>query len=166
MKPFFRPTAFVLDVDGVLSSGQFLYSNQGKTFKIFGADDADALQLIAQYLTVEFVSADKRGFPISSKRIEDDLKFKVSLVSSDERLNWIRKRFDLATTIYMGDGFWDHLIFSQVGFALAPANAFFRTRALADYVTQHAAGDRAIAEAVLYIAQHFMEQSELCEGLR
>src|SRR3990167_1329133 len=34
---------FILDVDGVLTTGHFLYSIEGKAFKIFGPHDADGL---------------------------------------------------------------------------------------------------------------------------
>ena len=31
-----KPKIFLLDVDGVMTNGQFLYSSKGKSFKIFG----------------------------------------------------------------------------------------------------------------------------------
>ena len=37
---------FVMDVDGVLSTGQFLYSSDGKAYKIFGPHDADGLKFV------------------------------------------------------------------------------------------------------------------------
>ena len=30
------PSIFILDVDGVLTNGQFLYTDKGKVMKIFG----------------------------------------------------------------------------------------------------------------------------------
>ena len=37
---------FILDVDGVMTTGQFLYSETGKQMKVFGPDDhkPDSLQ--------------------------------------------------------------------------------------------------------------------------
>ena len=32
---------FILDVDGVMTNGQFLYNEDGKSYKIFGPDDND-----------------------------------------------------------------------------------------------------------------------------
>ena len=66
-----KELTFVIDVDGVLTTGQFLYSEKGKAFKIFGAHDADGLKLIKDKVNILFISADKRGFKISKKRIED-----------------------------------------------------------------------------------------------
>ena len=37
---------FVLDVDGVMTSGKFLYTDQGKIMKEFGPHDAYSLKKI------------------------------------------------------------------------------------------------------------------------
>ena len=65
MKKKLKPKNFILDVDGVLTTGQFLYDENGKKFKIFGPDDSDALNILKKYINIVFVSADKRGFKIS-----------------------------------------------------------------------------------------------------
>ena len=38
-----KPKIFLIDVDGVMTTGQFAYTANGKTMKIFGPDDNDAL---------------------------------------------------------------------------------------------------------------------------
>ena len=58
---------FILDVDGVMTTGQFLYDNNGKSHKIFGPDDSDGLEMIKEHINIRFLSADKRGFEISEK---------------------------------------------------------------------------------------------------
>ena len=45
-----KPKIFLLDVDGVMTNGQFLYSSKGKSFKIFGPDDHDGLSLLKPFL--------------------------------------------------------------------------------------------------------------------
>ena len=37
---------FISDVDGVLTTGQFIYTADGKSSKIFGPDDNDGLSLL------------------------------------------------------------------------------------------------------------------------
>ena len=37
---------FILDVDGVLTTGQFIYTSEGTAIKVFGADDNDGLSLL------------------------------------------------------------------------------------------------------------------------
>ncbi len=149
---------FILDVDGVFTDGKFHYSVDGKVFKIFGDADNDALSLIKDNLHIEMVSGDKRGFPITKKRIQDDMGYPVSLVSTFERIQWIKDRFDPLETIYMGDGIYDPLVFDQVGFSIAPANAFYNTKKYAKFVTKSKGGEGAVAEAVIFIIENFFNK--------
>ena len=71
---------FILDVDGVMTTGHFLYSESGKIMKIFGPDDNDGLGLLNQYMQIRFVTGDRKGFAISNKRIKEDMKFDLDLV--------------------------------------------------------------------------------------
>jgi len=152
---------FILDVDGVLTDGSFLYTVEGKRMKKFGPDDHDALLLLKPHLHICMVTGDKRGFPISQKRIEEDMKFPIHLVSTFERAQWIKERFDPKETIYMGDGIFDVGVFNEVAYSIAPANAFYKTKEKAHFVTQSRGGDSAVAEAVLHIFEKFFEPIDL-----
>ena len=59
------PKNIVLDVDGIMTTGQFFYDENGKRYKVFDPDDADALKILKRFMNIVFVSADKRGFKIS-----------------------------------------------------------------------------------------------------
>ncbi len=148
---------FILDTDGVITTGQFFYTAEGKAMKIFGPDDNDALSLLKPYLETRFVTGDKKGYPISKKRISDDMKFKLDLVSTIHRVEWIKERYNLAEVIYMGDGIFDHYVMQRVGYSIAPANADKLTASQANYVTKRSGGDRAVAEACLHILEEFFE---------
>lgn len=152
---------FVLDVDGVLTDGQFHYSADGKVMKVFGADDADALSLLKDKMNIHFVSGDKRGFKISWKRIVEDMKYPLDLVSTFDRVSWLKERFDLKETIYIGDGIYDQIVFDQIGYSIAPANAFFQTKKMADFVTNSAGGEGAVAEAVMHIFEKFFKPLDI-----
>lgn len=147
---------FILDVDGVFTDGKFHYTTDGKAFKTFGDADNDALSLIKSYLHVEMISGDKRGFPISMKRINEDMGYPLTLVSTFERRKWIEERFNPTETIYMGDGIYDVLVFDVIGFSIAPANAFKNTKSQARLVTQASGGSGAVAEACVYILENFL----------
>lgn len=149
-----KPNIFILDVDGVMTTGQFLYTKSGKTEKVFGPDDADALNILKNYMKIIFLSADKRGFEISKKRISQDMGFELYLVSSRSRLQWM-KQYDLKKTIYMGDGMLDGLIFGNVFYSICPKNAFYLTLKKADYVSKYNGGNRAVAEACVHILKKF-----------
>ena len=152
-----KPIIFILDVDGVMTSGHFLYSSEGKELKIFGPDDNDGLSLLNSYLSIHFVTGDRKGFPISQKRIVEDMKYPLDLVSTIRRIDWIRERHDPAEVIYMGDGIFDHYVMKEVGYSIAPANADSNAKAHADFVTKRSGGDRAVAEACLHILEKFFD---------
>ena len=86
-----KPKVFILDVDGVLTNGQFFYTAKGKAMKVFGPDDNDALSLLKPYMKIHFVTGDKKGLAISRKRIVEDMKYDLDLVSTIRRIDWIKK---------------------------------------------------------------------------
>jgi len=144
-----------LDVDGVMTNGQFLYSSDGKVMKIFGPDDNDGLSLLKPFLEIRFVTGDKKGFAISKKRIVDDMGYSLDTVSTIHRIDWIEQQFDAKNVIYMGDGIFDHYVMKKVGYSIAPANADHLAKQHAHYITQRSGGDRAVAEACLHILENF-----------
>lgn len=148
---------FILDVDGVFTDGKFHYTENGKVMKIFGDADNDALSLLKDKMHIEMVTGDKRGYPISKKRIQDDMGYPINLVSTFQRVDWIAERFNLAETIYMGDGIYDPIVFNSVGFSIAPANAFKNTKKYANYITESKGGEGAVAEAVIYIFENILK---------
>lgn len=149
-----KPKTFILDVDGVLTDGGFYYTTEGKVAKKFGADDNDALSLLRPYLEIIFVTGDKRGFPISQKRIED-MHFQVELVSTIKRIDWIKARFNPKETIYMGDGIFDHYVMREVGYSISTLDGDIYAKRYANYVTERPGGHRAVAEACLHILDKF-----------
>ena len=50
----FEPKFLIIDVDGVMTTGQFFYSEKGKVFKVFGPDDNDALSILSRYIKIHF----------------------------------------------------------------------------------------------------------------
>lgn len=150
-----KPKAFIIDVDGVITTGEFFYSEEGKAMKVFGPDDNDALSLLKPYLEIVFVTGDKKGFNISRKRIVDDMKYPLELVSTIKRVDWISQRYPLEEVIYMGDGIFDHYVFKKVGYSVATDNGDENAKRHANYVTKRSGGNRAVAEACLHILKKF-----------
>ncbi|WDE09232.1 phosphatase [Thalassomonas viridans] len=151
------PKVFLFDVDGVLCEGGFLYDSQGKAYKKFGPDDHDALLLLSRYMEIQFISGDKRGFPISEARIVKDMKMPLTLVSTTERIDWIKQKWDPKEVVYMGDGIFDNYVFREVGYAISPGNGDDYLMTKADYVTKRFGGDRAVSEACLHVLAKFFD---------
>ena len=151
----------ILDVDGVLTDGHYWYTEVGKVMKMFGPDDHDALLLVKPHLNICMVTGDKKGFPITKKRVEDDMKFPLHLVSTFERIKWIYKNFNPKETIYIGDGIFDAMVFDVMAYGIAPANAFYLTKQKADFVTSSKGGDSAVAEACMHIMEKFFKPLDI-----
>lgn len=153
-----KPTVFILDVDGVMTTGQFFYTKNGKLGKIFGPDDHDALSLIKEFIEVRFITGDKKGFEISKRRIVKDMNFRLDLVSTVKRLDWIKKKYKLEEIIYMGDGIMDVPVMKKVGYSICPFNGNDLTKKSSNYVTKRSGGDRAVAEACVHLMSKFFKK--------
>jgi len=156
-----KPKYFVLDVDGVMTTGQFMYSKNGKEYKIFGPHDNDGIKLISQKLEVVFITADKRGLPITKKRIVDDMNQVLKVVSEKERYEFIKKEYGLKQTIYMGDGVFDVEIIKDCLFGIAPSNARSEAKKVAKYVTPSKSGEGAVLDACLRIIKKFFNSKRV-----
>jgi 3-deoxy-D-manno-octulosonate 8-phosphate phosphatase (KDO 8-P phosphatase) len=147
---------FIIDVDGVMTTGKFFYSKKGKELKEFGAHDSDGLKLIDKLIKIIFITADRRGFLISKKRITYDLGYSLKIVSEDSRYNFIKK-FGFENIIYMADGYHDAKILDKVFYGITPKNARIEARKKADYITPSLSGEGAVLDACLRIKNLFFK---------
>jgi 3-deoxy-D-manno-octulosonate 8-phosphate phosphatase (KDO 8-P phosphatase) len=150
-----KPGFVIFDIDGVMTTGQFLYSENGKEYKIFGPHDNDGIKLLSDKFKVVFLTADKRGLSISKKRIVDDMNQELFLVGERERLSFIESKFGLQNVIYMGDGLHDAIILKNCRFGIAPRNARIEAKRSADYVTPTNSGEGAVLDASLKILKKY-----------
>ena len=156
----------ILDVDGVLTNGQFIYSSEEKMYKIFGPDDNDAISLLSKFMDIRCITGDRKGFEISRKRVVDDMHLRLDLVSTIHRSDWISEKYSLNDVIYMGDGIFDHYVMRKVGYSIAPQNADENAKNSADFVTSRSGADRAVAEACLHIMEKFFEGYDPSKNLK
>jgi 3-deoxy-D-manno-octulosonate 8-phosphate phosphatase (KDO 8-P phosphatase) len=154
-----KPVNFILDVDGVFNTGQFIYTEDGKFAKIFGPHDNDGIKLVKKYLDICCISADKRGWCITKKRISDDMGLRLEMVPELDRMEWLKKNFDLSRSIYMGDGIFDAQIFPLFLYSIAPSNSFYLAKKEANFVTDSNSGEGAVAEACLHVMKIFFNVS-------
>lgn len=154
-----KPTILILDVDGVMTTGQFLYSEKGKEYKVFGPHDNDGIKMIEKYMKVVFITADKRGYPISKKRIVDDMGQELIIVSESERFQFINDRYGFENVIYMGDGYHDAKILKECFYGIAPQNARTEAKDASDFVTPSRSGEGAVLDACLHILKNIFNEA-------
>ena len=152
---------FMLDVDGVMTTGQFLYSEHGKKYKVFGPHDNDGLKLIKNKVNIQFITADRSGYQITKRRIVDDMGFELELVSEQERFKYIKENYNYNNMIYMGDGLYDVKILKECMFGIAPNNARKEAKIAASFITESNAGDGAVLDACLEILRRYNFNYEL-----
>jgi len=149
------PNTFILDIDGVMTTGQFIYSKIGKEYKIFGAHDSDGLKMLKEKIKILFVTSDKRGFKISYQRITKDLGFKITILDEKIRYDYFKKKIGLKNFIYMGDGYYDARILKECFFGICPKNARIEARKNSNYITPSRSGEGAVLDACLKIQNKF-----------
>lgn len=145
-----------MDVDGVMTTGQFIYSDKGKQYKIFGPHDSDGLKLIKKKIKIDFVTADKRGFYISKKRISEDMGYNLNLVSEEDRYQYLNKKFGIKNIIYMGDGIYDAKILSECYYGISPQNARSEAKKSSDFITKSKSAEGAVLDACLHIKKKIL----------
>lgn len=155
-----RKIIVISDVDGCLTDGKFIYTADGKVAKIFGAHDNDGVKLLRKNgIEVRFISADKRGFDITKKRIED-MKCEIDYVSENDRADYLARyladeRYSNGV-IFFGDGLGDlAAVKNTTAYFVAPMNAREQVKDYADYVTDNIGGEGAfldLAEHIIYSA--------------
>jgi 3-deoxy-D-manno-octulosonate 8-phosphate phosphatase (KDO 8-P phosphatase) len=153
------PQIFLLDVDGVMTTGHFLYDANGKAFKLFGPHDADGLKNISSRLQIRFITADVRGFEISRKRIVEDMGYQLEIVSESDRVAFV-ERLGPEKVIYMGDGFYDAKVLKICAFGIVPANARREAKYAADFVTESKSGEGAVLDACIEIEKKFFSGND------
>lgn len=142
-----KPWALVSDVDGVLTDGRFLYSSEGKQYKLFGSHDADALAKSKFFSKVVFVSADARGFEISKRRVSD-MGWEIVLASSAKRVEIILELKSQFQVCYIGDSFTDLDAFEVADLSVCPQGAYPLARRMASVKLECRGGEGAIAELI------------------
>lgn len=154
------PKAILFDVDGVMTTGQFLYSERGKEYKVFGPHDNDGIKMIQNKTKIQFLTADKRGFPISKKRIVEDMKQELILVSEDDRYAFIDRQYGIKNVVYMGDGYHDARILKDCLYGIAPVNARIEAKRAAKYITPSKSGEGAVLDACIHLLDVFYKEQD------
>lgn len=148
---FKKVKAFVFDVDGVLTNGEVLVTDQGEQLRSFYIKDGYALQL-----------AVKRGYPVAvitggkSSGVELRLKgLGVQDVFLDVRdkvevlHRWIDAQgLKIDDLLFMGDDIPDLKVMEEVMLACSPADAVEEIKAVSHYISSFSGGRGAVRDVI------------------
>jgi D-arabinose 5-phosphate isomerase GutQ len=92
----------ICDIDGILTNGEHIYSQNGKEYKVFGSNDKDAFyELKKHFDKIIFCSADSTGQKINEKKISEWEGAIYKNVSVPKRQELIDENYPC---FYVGDG--------------------------------------------------------------
>ncbi|MBI2369790.1 MAG: HAD-IIIA family hydrolase [Deltaproteobacteria bacterium] len=144
-----RVRLLILDVDGVLTDGRVMYTDQGAELKAFDVKDGHGVKrLLGAGVDVVWLSsreseavarrAKELGVAVALQGVADKLEAYGRLL--DER------RIPDEQVAYVGDDLPDLPLLQRVGLALAVADAVEEVKAVAHYVTRRRGGRGAVRE--------------------
>jgi 3-deoxy-D-manno-octulosonate 8-phosphate phosphatase (KDO 8-P phosphatase) len=140
----------LLDVDGVLTDGNLLYSGDTVESKSFNTQDGFGLRLLSEAnIEVGVITARKS---VVVARRTSELKMKYVFQGSPNKTEAFKeilkvsglKPFEIA---YMGDDWLDLPLLQQVGLSIAPANGVKEVKDSVHFITEQSGGKGAVRDA-------------------
>ena len=140
----------LLDVDGVLTDGNLIYSGDGGESKAFNTQDGFGLRLLRE-AGIEVGVITSRKSNIVARRAEE-LKMHYifqGVSNKNQALQEVMKVSGLKPfqIAYMGDDWLDLVLLQQVGLAIAPANGVKQVKEIAHFITERPGGSGAVRDA-------------------
>ncbi len=146
----------ILDVDGVLTDGRLFFDDHGREYKCFHARDGHGIKLLRQSGVDVAVISGRKSNSVAI-RMQSLGVSHVYQGHEDKRAAFVEilRNLDLSPkqVAYVGDDVLDLPIMTQVGFAVAVADANFAVKQRADWHTQTPGGLGAVREVCDLIMQ-------------
>jgi len=144
----------VLDVDGVLSNGLLIYSNNGEETKTFHPADGLGIKLLqSQGVVVAIITGrlskivEKRAAELGIEHVIQGREDKLQALEGLLR----ELGFDLSRVAYMGDDLPDVAAISRAALGMAPADADPFVIEHADWCSPRPGGRGAVRDACEFI---------------
>lgn len=139
----------LLDVDGVLTDGNLLYTSDGEESKIFNTQDGFGLRILQDAgVDVGVITARKsamvtrRGEELRMRYLYQGAPNKLIAFQEIVKSSGL-KPFEIA---YMGDDWLDLVLLNRVGLAISPANGVDEVKDVAHFITEKPGGEGAVRE--------------------
>ena len=159
----------LLDVDGVLTSGEIVYDHQGHEIKVFNVQDGFGLVMLRNN-GIKTAICTARSCQAVQARAED---LKIDMIVQDalpkskayEKIIAALK-VDEREVCFIADDLTDLNVFTRVGIAVAVPNAVEEIKKEADLITNHEGGKGAVREVVELILKAQGKWQGLVDSLR
>lgn len=148
----------ILDVDGILTSGEIVVDERGKETKVFNVQDGFGVVLLRRAgFKTAILSA--RSAPCVTYRAKD-LGFTKVVQNAQPKIKAYKKlikqlKVKDSEVCFLGDDLPDLEVLKKVGLSVSVPNGRIEVKRQVDYVTKHEGGKGAVREIVemILIAQ-------------
>lgn len=148
----------ILDVDGALSDGKMIYSEDGKEMKIFHVRDGKGIHLAKiSGIEVAFVTAEKLNLIKNRAKKLGIRELYMGIKNKLRSLNKIQEKHDLKyeEIAMVGDDINDIPTLEKVGLPIAVGDAVYEVKKLVrergGFITKSKGGNGAVREAIEFI---------------
>jgi len=142
---------FIFDVDGVLTDGKILITNEGELLRSFDTKDGYAMKcaLVQGYKIAIITGGRNQGVEERFK----ELGLYDIYMGAHHKLDAFQDlldNYDLdpETILYIGDDVPDIPVMEKVGLGCCPADAVSDVKAMADYVSHKNGGEGCVRELI------------------
>lgn len=148
---FTNITTFILDVDGVLTDGKVLITEQGEFLRMMSVKDGQAMKLAIGGGYNIFIITKGASLGVR-KRLEilgvNNVYDKVTnkLVALEEIM--LKHEITQDQILYMGDDLPDIICLQKAGIAACPADAVPEVQKISHYIAQAKGGDGCVREVI------------------
>lgn len=139
----------ILDVDGVLTNGQFLLGPNGEEYKQFNTQDGQGMRSIMDHGIQIGIITGRQSQVVEHRAKDLGLSFlyqgcREKLTALQDMQN--QAKLDLEQIAYVGDDWPDIAVMQKVGLPIAVNNARQETKEAAVYITQANGGEGAVRQ--------------------
>lgn len=149
--------AIVIDVDGTLTDGSIILSNNGELFKCFNVRDGYAIKHFLPQMGISPIILTGRESLIVQKRCEElDIEYVYQGVENKmDVLKEISKKLNLLldNMAYIGDDVNDLDCINSVGLAGCPSDAVKEIAFAVDYVSSCSGGRGAVRDFIEWLRE-------------
>ncbi|XOV84288.1 MAG: KdsC family phosphatase [bacterium] len=147
----------IFDVDGVLTTGELTYSDDGHEYKTFNVQDGASIKLLQQHNIVVGIITGRRSPTVARRARELGIRYLIQGAKSkaDALDTLIEQGFPAAGNAAVGDDIQDLAMFRHpsVAFAISVPNAHPVARDNAQWITQRSGGTGVAVEIAQLLLQ-------------
>jgi len=142
---------FIFDVDGVLTDGKILITNEGELLRSFDTKDGYAMKcaLVQGYKIAIITGGRNQGVEERFKEL-GVYDIYMGVHHKLDAFQDLLDNYDLdpETILYIGDDVPDIPVMEKVGLGCCPADAVSDVKAMADYVSHKNGGEGCVRELI------------------